>query len=328
MRFSILRRGLCATVISVMLPWSLAQSAESSPWPERPIRWVVPYMAGTAPDTGARAYAEVMGKALGQPIVVENRGGAGGNIGAQAVARAAADGYTWISSAGPMATNMHMYQQPGYDALQDFRHLTQMSEADILLVAHPGLGVRSVAELLEYARKNPGKLNYASGGVGTPSHLGMELFLKQAGIQATHVPYKGAGESVNAVIGGQVDMAMPIFGVAAPMAEGGRLTALAVANDKRNELLPAVPTLAEEGVAGVVLTSWGGLSVPAGTPDAVARRIIEEVHQAAQSALVRQTARAAGSRIAVGSEAEYVRLFEREMALTREMMEVLGLQPQ
>ncbi|GAA5234489.1 tripartite tricarboxylate transporter substrate binding protein [Verticiella sediminum] len=323
-----LRRALCATIAVLALPWAQAQTPGEGPWPQRPIRWIVPYMAGTAPDTSARVYAEVIGKQLGQPIIVENRGGAGGNIGAQMVARAQPDGYTWVSSAGPMAANMYMYRHPGYDALKDFTHVTRTSESDVLLVVDPRLGIRTVADLIAYAKAHPGKLNYASGGVGTPSHLGMEMFLKRAGIHATHVPYKGAGESINAVMGSQVDMAMPIFGVAAPQVEGGRLVALAVANTQRNSLLPDVPTLAEQGVAGVTLTSWGGLSVPAGTPPEIVERMRKAAHQAMQSPLVKETSRTTGSRIAPSSGEEYVQLFKQEMALTREMMQTLDLEPQ
>lgn len=302
--------------------------AVAASWPERPIKWVVPYVAGTSPDNAARILSDALGPILGQPIVIENRGGAAGNIGAQIAARAVPDGYTWVYSAAPMAANMLIYAQPGYDAMKDFDHVTRISESDVLLVVKSDSDIDSLEELIARARARPGALNYASGGVGTPSHLGMELFLKEAGIEATHVPYKGASEAVNAVLGDQVEFSMPIFGVAYPQVQAGRLKALAVANTQRNARLPDVPTLAEKGVANVNLVSWGGVSLPAGTPEPIIKQVHSALHQALQDPKVAEALVALGSRISPSTREEYGKNFESEMAVTETIMKRLEMAPQ
>jgi tripartite-type tricarboxylate transporter receptor subunit TctC len=321
------RRQLCKALAASLWPAALPSLAADGHWPSRPIKWVLPYLAGTGPDTTARTLAEALGPLLGQPVVIENRGGAAGNIGARLVARAPADGYTWIYSAAPMAANMRMYAVPGYDAIKDFRHIMRLTTSDILLIVHPSSGIGSVRELVERARANPGQLDYASGGVGTPSHLGVELFLSAAGVQATHVPYKGASELVNAVLGRQVAFATPIFGVAFPHVQAGRLKALAVVGSQRNAALPEVPTLAEGGVPGVSLTSWGGVSVPAGTPAPVVARIRAAFESAMAQPAVRTAVEASGASVSLSSSEEYLRLFTQEMALTETMMKKARLAP-
>jgi tripartite-type tricarboxylate transporter receptor subunit TctC len=265
------RTFLAGAIASAALP-VLAQE-----WPARTIKWIVPYAPGTAPDTTVRVVAEAMADALKQPVIVENKAGAGGNIGAQLAARAPADGYTWVYSAAPMAAAMAMHRKPGFDAMKDFVHVSRIGQSDVLLVVHPDSGIRSVGDLVERARREPGRLNYASGGVGTPAHLGAELMLSIAGVDATHVPFKGAVDAVNAVIARQIDFSLPIFTVALPHVTAKRLTALAVAGPRRNPKLPGVPTLAEAGIPGVSLVSFGGLSVPAGTPAPIVARISEQV---------------------------------------------------
>jgi len=234
------------------------------PYPSRPIKWIVPYLAGTAPDITVRIAAEALSDTLRQPVVVENKGGAAGNLGAQIAARAPADGYTWVYSATPMATNMRMYRKPGYDVMKDFIHVGGITRSDVVLVVAADSGIQTAKELIERARRQPGKLSYASGGVGTPAHMGAELILKSTGVQALHVPYKGASESANAVLGKQVDFALTISSVSLPHIAGGKLKALAITAPTRNPRLPDVPTLAEAGIPGVTLVSFGGLSLPAG----------------------------------------------------------------
>lgn len=248
-------------------------------WPARTIKWIVPYAPGTAPDQTVRAVAETMAEMLKQPVIVENKAGAGGNIGAQLAARAPADGYTWVYSAAPMAAAMAMHRKPGFDTMRDFVHVSRIGYSDVLLVVHPDSGIRSVKDLIDRARREPGKLNYGSGGVGTPAHLGAELLLSSTGADATHVPFKGAGDAVNAVIARQIDFSLPIFTVALPHVQQKRLVALAVAGPRRNPKLPEVPTLAEAGVPGISLVSFGGLSVPAGTPPAIVARLNATVRQ-------------------------------------------------
>lgn len=320
------RTLLRAAIAAALLPASVGR-AFAQGWPDRPIKWVVPYAAGTAPDNTARIIGEAVSRALGRAIVIENRAGAAGNIGARLVANAPPDGYTWIYSAAPMAANMLLYASPGYDALKDFRHVARLSSSDTLLVVPSDSPASTTQALLGRMRTAPGKLNYASGGVGTPSHLGVEMLLNAANVRATHVPYKGAGESVNAVLGHQVDFAMPIFSVAYPFVKSGQLRALAVCGDRRNPSLPNVPLLSEAGVPGVSLESWGGVSVPAGTPDPIVAAIASAVQNALRDPGVIRALELNGGRAAPGSAGEYVKAFEREMDITRRVMEKTGLRP-
>ncbi|MFM9924411.1 tripartite tricarboxylate transporter substrate binding protein [Variovorax sp. H27-G14] len=327
MNTDLTRRALCrALAASPLLPLAAASHAADK-WPSRPIKWVVPYLAGTAPDTGARILAEAAGPLLGQPIIIENKGGAAGNIGARQVARAAPDGYTWIYSAGPMAANALMYQSPGYDVMKDFRHVMRLTTADVLLIVNPASGIESLQELIARARANPGKLDYASGGVGTPSHLGVELFLSAAGISATHVPYKGASELVNAVLGNQVSFGMPILAVASPQVKAGKLKALGVAAAQRNATLPDVRTLSEQGLKGVELSSWGGLSLPAGTPDPIAHRIYEVFSRILKEPKVVTAMTELGSQIAPSTPEGYLQVIRNEIDQTARMMKSAKIAP-
>ncbi|WP_198084162.1 tripartite tricarboxylate transporter substrate binding protein [Variovorax sp. E3] len=327
MNTDLTRRALCrALAASPLLPLATAVRA-SGHWPSRPIKWVVPYLAGTGPDTGARILAEAAGPLLGQPIIIENKGGAAGNIGARQVARAAPDGYTWIYSAGPMAANARMYQNPGYDVMKDFRHVMRLTTADVLLIVNPASGIESLQDLIARARAHPGKLDYASGGVGTPSHLGVELFLNAARISATHVPYKGASELVNAVLGNQVTFGMPILAVAYPHVKAGKLRPLGVAASKRNATLPEVRTLDEQGLQGVELTSWGGLSLPAGTPDAIAHRLYEVFSRILKDPKVIAALTEQGSQVAPSTPEGYLQVIRDEIDLTGRMMASAKIAP-
>jgi tripartite-type tricarboxylate transporter receptor subunit TctC len=321
------RRGLCRALAASPLLLLARGARAADPWPSRPIKWVVPYLAGTGPDTGARILAEAAGRLLGQPIIIENKGGAAGNIGARQVARAAPDGYTWIYSAAPMAANVLMYRSPGYDVMKDFRHVMRLTTSDVLLVVNPASGIETLQDLIAKARANPGKLDYASGGVGTPSHLGVELFLNAAGISASHVPYKGASELVNAVLGSQVGFGMPIFTVAYPHVKAGKLKALGVAGTRRNASLPEVPTLAEQGLPGVELTSWGGLSLPVATPDLIAARIYDVFNQMVRDPQVIAAMTELGSQVTPSTPEGYEQVIRHEIELTRQMMKSARIAP-
>ncbi|MDR2299409.1 MAG: tripartite tricarboxylate transporter substrate binding protein [Comamonas sp.] len=298
--------------------------AMAQTWPSRPIKWVVPYMAGTGPDNAARIVAEALSQQLGQPVIIENRPGAGGNIGARQVAKAAADGYTLLYSGSPMAAAMRMYKTPGFEVFRDFKHVMGISRSDILLVVHPDSGLRSVADL--QAASKARDIDYASGGVGTPSHLGVELLLSAMNTRAIHVPYKGASELVNAVLGKQVVFGAPIFSVAYPHVQAGKLIPLAVAGEQRNDKLPQVPTLDEAGVKNVHLSSWGGLSVPRDTPEAVTIRLRNAMDAVLSQPKVRQTLEMDGGKVQVLDSATYTLAFEHELKFTETMMKRIGLQ--
>jgi len=305
-----------------------AGGAAAEDWPNRPIRLIVPFLPGTSPDSTARALADVMAPVLRQPIVIENKAGAAGNLGAQAAARAAPDGYTWVYASSTMAGAMHMYRKPGFDVLKDFALVGRISTADVLVVAPADSGLRSARDLVERARKEPGRLTYASGGIGTPAHLGAEMMLSVGHAQATHVPFKGASESLNAVIGRQVDFALTILSVSLPQVKAGKVTALAVTGPRRNSALPDVPTLAEQGLPGVDLVSFGGLAVPAGTPAPIVRRINEALHEALARPEIRAYLDRLGVQPAPSGAQEFADDMKAEMARTEKMMKAAKLDPQ
>ena len=297
-------------------------------YPDRPIKWIVPYLAGTAPDITVRITAEAMSEILKQPVVIENKGGVAGNLGAQMAAKAPADGYTWVYSASPMATSMRMYRKPGFDVFKDFTHVGRITQSDVVLVVSPESGITSLKDLVERARKQPGKLSYASGGVGTPAHMGAELILNAAGVKALHVPYKGASESAGAVVGKQVDFALTISSVSLPYIQAGKLVPLAVTGPARNPRLPKVPTLAEAGLPGITLVSFGGLSVPTGTPAPVVKKIEDALAKALASPEVRAKLEANGGLVLPATGEEYTQDLKAEIALTEKMMRTAKIEAQ
>lgn len=310
----------------VALATSAAAVAQDG-YPAKPIRWLVPYAPGTSPDSTVRIVAEAMAEALKQNIVIENRTGAAGNLGAQAAARAAPDGYTWVYSASPMAMSMRTYRKPGFDVMKDFVHVGRIGTSDLTVVTSPDSGMQSLRDLIDRGRKKPGSLTYASGGIGSPTHMGAELMLAAVGVEATHVPFKGANDSVNAVIGKQVDFALAITSVALPQTDGGKLRALAVTAPKRHARLPGVPTLTEAGVP-VTLTSIGGLSVPAGTPAPIVRRINEVLNQTLARADVRAKLEALGGSITPSTPEEYTAALRDEITTTEKLMAAAKLEAQ
>jgi tripartite-type tricarboxylate transporter receptor subunit TctC len=317
--------GVAGTVGMTGFPTAQAQDD----WPSRPIRWIVPYLAGTSPDMTSRIVAEALSDILGQPIVIENKAGAGGNIGAQLAARAKPDGYTWVYSAGPMAANMLIYKAPGFDVMKDFVHVSRMAISDTLVLVHPDSGITTIEELIGRMRANPGGLDYGSGGIGTPSHLGAELMLDAAGVKAVHVPYKGASQSTTALLGKEIDFVLAIFQAAYPLVKQGKLRALAITNTARNPLLPEVRTLAEAGVQGVTLVSFGGVSLPAGTPEPIVRRVNAAVREALGREAVRTKLIEAGAaRVGASTPEEFTEDFRAEMARTEAMMRLVGLEAQ
>lgn len=310
--------------LSLLLAATAAQAQDH--FPSRTIRWFVPFLAGTAPDTTVRIVAEAMAADLKQNVVVENKPGVAGNLGAQAAARSAPDGYTWVYSSSPMAAAMRMHRKPGFDVMKDFIHIGRIANSDLTVVAQADAGNTHLAALLERVRKQPGQLMFASGGIGSPAHMGGELMLATAGVDATHVPFKGATESVNAVIGKQVDFALAISSVAVPQVLAGKVVALAVSGPQRNPKLPQVPTLREAGVA-VTLQSFGGLSVPAGTPAPVVARVREALVRVLALPEVRARLEANGGQAAPSTAEQYTELLRAEIGQAEKMMKAAKLEP-
>lgn len=254
-------------------PAAAAEGATPA-YPDKPLRLIVPFPPGGGADNLARTMMPRVAQALGQTIVIENRAGAGGNVGAQVAARATPDGYTlFYGTNGTHAINAQLYSQPGFDPVKDFTPVSRLTEIAAMLIVNPQLQVNSTAELIAYARAHPNKLNFASAGNGTTSHLAGELFKTRAGIDIVHVPYRGGALAMTDLIGGQVQMMIEVMPNAWPMAQAGRVRALAVSTQKRFPGAPEVPTLAESGLPGFEASAWDGIFVPAGTPQAIVERL-------------------------------------------------------
>ena len=244
-----------------------------------PLRLMVPFTPGTGIDLIARTLGPKLSERLNRPVVVENRVGASGNIGTEAVVRAAPDGSTLLVSVNTLVMNRSLYPQLSFDPVHDLEPISQTSWGQLLLVTHPNSGLRSATELAQTARRQPGKINYASPGVGTPHHLAMELLKNTARIFLTHIPYRGTGPAVTDLLGGQVDaMFLPIH-VALPHLRSGRLTALAIGSNKRHPLLPELPTVAEQQLGDVNVDMWFGIFAPKGTPTEMIQLFNREINQ-------------------------------------------------
>ena len=265
---TLFRAAACAAIAA----FTLAGHAQA-PYPSKPIRLVVPFPAGGTTDILARAVAQKLTESTGQPVVVDNRPGAGGNIGAELVARSAPDGYTLLmGTVGTHAINPSLYVKMPYDHVRDFAPVILVAGVPNVLVVNPALPVNSVQELIAYGRANPGKLNFASSGSGTSIHLSGELFKTMAGVQMTHVPYKGSSPALQDLVGGQVQLMFDNLPSSLALIKAGKLKALAVTSTQRSGVLPDVPTVAEAGLPGFEASSWFGVLAPAGTPkDAIAK---------------------------------------------------------
>jgi tripartite-type tricarboxylate transporter receptor subunit TctC len=272
-----------------------AQAPTAAAWPERPIRVIVPVPAGGTPDVIARLVVAPMAGRLGQPMIIDNRGGAGGLIGAEVAAKALPDGYTlFLSSPGPLAILPHLQKKAAYDPLTDFAPIGLISSGPFLLIAHPSLPAKNIGELLALARAQPGKLDYASAGNGAANHLAMELFKSMAGVNLSHVPYKGAPQAVTDVLAGQVPMMFNSIAPVAQFIKAGRVRVLGISSAARSPQLPDVPTIAESGVPGYASITWFGLLAPAQTPRPVIRRLNEVLAAVVQSPEVRAQLEAQG----------------------------------
>jgi len=255
-----------------------AVSAADRGWPEKPIRIIVPGGVGGVTDIRARWLAERLAPALRVPVIVDNKPGAGGNIGTELAARSAPDGYTLvIVHQGTMAMNPHLYARTGYDPLADFVPVTRLGVGPLVLVVHPAVPAQTVGELVAVAKSRPGQLTFGSPGVGTPPYIAGELFKHKAGIDITHVPYRGGGQETNDLVAGHINMSIEGTHVLLPFIRAGRLRALAVTGAQRSPILPEVPTMIEAGVSGYDYQGWVGIAAPAGTPAPIVDRLYREI---------------------------------------------------
>ena len=255
----------------------LCSSPAHAQYPSKPIHLIVPFPPGGGNDTVARAIAQQIGPDLGQPVVVDNRPGAGGSVGAELAAKAPADGYTlFLAGVGSHAVNPNLHAKLPYDAVKDFAPITLVASAPSVLVVNPSVPARSIAEFTAYARANPGKLNYASNGNGSAAQLAAAMYESMAGVRMVHVPYKGIAPAMTDLMSGEVQLMFGTVVALVPHIQAGKLRALAVTSRKRSALLPDVPTIAESGLPDYQAGSWYGILAPAGTP----REVIERLHGA------------------------------------------------
>ena len=264
--------ALVATALASTLAWPQAQ-----PYPSKPLRMIVPFPPAGSTDLSARAVADKLSKALGQPVVIENKPGAGGNIGADLASKSPADGYTlFVGTVGTNAINASLYSKMPFDHLKDFTSVVLLSKTPNVLVVHPSLPVKNVQELIALAKSKPGELTFASSGSGTSIHLSAELFNTMAGTKMQHIPYKGSGPMLIDVMGGQVNLTFDNLSAAIQHIRGGKLRALAVTTATRAPSMPDLPTVAEAGVPGYDSSSWNAIFVPAGTSRAIVERLNKE----------------------------------------------------
>ncbi|MFN4349689.1 MAG: Bug family tripartite tricarboxylate transporter substrate binding protein [Hylemonella sp.] len=260
-------------VTGLALGLTLLASASAQNFPQRPIQVVVPVSAGGGTDVMARTVGQKVGELLGQPVVVENKTGAGGNIGTEYVAKAKADGYTLLFTPNTIATNVAVYRKLPYDLLKDFQTVALVGQTDVALVVNSNVKASSVKDFVELARSKPGALNYGSAGLGSSQHLTAEYFNQLAGTSSNHIPYKGQSQAMNDLVGGQLDYMFSPLQNALPFIKQGRIRVLAVAAKQRHRELPQTPTLIESGYPGAEVSNWFALYAPASTPPAVIKRL-------------------------------------------------------
>ena len=309
------------TIATLVLALAAA-AAQAQSWPAKPVRVVVAFAPGGSLDFVTRIVAERLSQDLGQQFVVENRAGANGNVGAEYVARQAADGYTVLASADALVSSAHVYKL-NYDALKDLVPVVQFTRQPLVLAVHPSLGVNSVAELVEAAKKNPG-MGYATSGSGSGQHMVGEWLAKLAGVKLTHIPYKGGGQAITDLVGGQVKIGSLGSTPVMPHYKAGRLKIIAQTTAKRAPSLPEIPTYQEQGLA-IELDQWLGFLVPAGTPADVVRRLNAATAKVLAISAVQERFAPQGLEVASGSPEEFAKLYRSDYEKYGRLVKDLGI---
>ncbi len=330
------RRTLC--VAAALAAFAGPALSQADAWPNRPVRVVVPFAPGGSSDVVGRLVAEELSKAFGQPFVVENRAGAGGGVGTEFVAKAPADGYTLlVTGIGTNAINHALTERLGYDSNRDFAHITQVVAGPVVLVANPSFPARTLKDLVEYGKANPGKLSYATTHASS-GHLTMELLKQVASscpggakaaackpLYMVPIPYRGAGPAITDVAGGQVPFMFVNQDTALPLVQSGKLRALAVSSAQRSPLYPTVPTVAESGYPGFAAVAWVGLSAPKATPKAIVDRIEGELVKALKAPAVRSKIESTGFVVVGSSQQDYTDMVRSETEKWTRVVKAAGI---
>ncbi len=305
-----MRRIAAALFVAV----AFSGGAKAQAWPEKPVRFVVGFTPGGPSDILARALGQKLAESWGQQVVIENRPGAGGNIAAEAVAKSAPDGTTWLlGNNSILATNQSLYAKLGYDPVKDFAPVALVAIQPNILVVNPDVPVSSVKELIALAKAKPGALNYASSGSGAAAHLAGELFKAMTGVQMVHIPYKGAQPALTDVIAGQAQLMFATSASAIPYIKAGRLRALAVTTARRSATVPELPTISESGVPGFEAITWHGVVVPAATQGATIERLNADIVRALRMPDLRERLESLGAELAAGTPRDFADYIAREI---------------
>ena len=318
-------RALAALTLALgaaLAPWSArAQDA----WPSKPIRFILPFPPGGGTDILGRLIAERLTVNLGQPVVAENRGGAGGNVGAEAAAKSAPDGYTIVLVAPSLAISPSLYSKLGYDPVKDFEPVSLVATVPNVMITNPSVPAKTLGDFIRLARSKPGEMNFGSGGSGTSNHLAGELFNIVAGVKLVHIPYKGVNLAMNDVISGRVQLVFIGIPAAAPHIKAGRLRALGLVAPHRSSVLPDVPTVAEAGLPKFEVTTWYGILAPAGTPGPIIERLNAELGKIMHSSELKARLEALATDPVTSTPREFADLIRREIAKWREVVREAGI---
>lgn len=319
-----MKRWVAVLVSSLIAPGlALAQA-----YPSKPVRLVVTFAAGGGTDYVARAVAPMLGEALGQPIVVENRAGANGAVGAEAVAKSAPDGYTLVvGAAGTLVVAPHLQKLP-FDTFKDFAPVSLLATSPFIVTVNPSVPAGSIRELIALAKANAGKINFGSSGTGGAPHLATELFESMAGIDMVHVPYKGLGPAITDLIGGQIQVVFADVGLVTGHIKGGKLKGLAVSGSGRSSTMPELPTVAEAGVSGYSAGTWYGILAPAGTPADTVSRLSDEVRKVLASPAIQASFASQGVEPAGNSPAAFTAFMRDEYAKWGKVIREAGIKPE
>src|SRR3989442_497818 len=321
---ALLRLPTLAVLGAALAPWpAVAQTTHA--WPGRPSRFILPFPAARGTDIVGRMIAERWSASLGQPVVTENRGGAGGNVGAEAAARSAPDGYTIVLVAPSLAISKSLYSKLGYDAVKDFAPVSLVATVPNVMVTHPSVSAATLAEFIRLAKTKPGEMNFGSGGSGTSNHLAGELFNIVAGVKLVHVPYNGVNLAMYDVLSGQIHLVVIGVPAVAPHIKAGKLRALALVAPQRAAALPEVPTVAEAGLPNFEVTTWYGILAPAGTPRTIVTRLNAELVKTMHSPDLKERLAAMATDPATSTPEEFADYIKREIAKWGEVVREAGL---